>query len=141
MSLDATRELTDAFEALDGRRPRLLLASMGACEAPPLRVYAAAFADAGFDIDVAPAHATAADMAKMAAENDVHLIGLCSSENADAALIADLQAALAAQEREDISFFIRAQTHASIPELFFEPHTPIEANVNAVIRRLHELFA
>ena len=43
------------------------------------KVVATAFADMGFDVDVAPLFQTPEEVAKQAVENDIHILGVSSS--------------------------------------------------------------
>jgi methylmalonyl-CoA mutase C-terminal domain len=43
-----------------------------------LKVVATAFADMGFDVDVAPLFQTPEEVAKQAVENDIHILGVSS---------------------------------------------------------------
>jgi methylmalonyl-CoA mutase len=54
-AIDKVRDLTDQFEALEGRRPRILVAKMGQDgHDRGAKVISTAFADMGFDVDVGP---------------------------------------------------------------------------------------
>lgn len=71
--------LTEKFESLDGRRPRILIAKMGQDgHDRGAKVIATSFADMGFDVDVGPLFQTPEETAMQAAENDVHIIGASS---------------------------------------------------------------
>ncbi len=116
LDLAQTRQLTDYFNDEDGRRPRLLLASLGEqADERALRLYAAAYADAGFDIDVCPLKQNPADTARMAAENDVHAIGLCGLQMTEANIPASVFAELEALGRADIPCFVRIPLGAELP--------------------------
>ena len=43
-----------------------------------IKVVATAYADLGFDVDISPMFQTPEEAAKMAIENDVHLVGVSS---------------------------------------------------------------
>jgi methylmalonyl-CoA mutase len=73
------RELTDRFSALEGRRPRIMIAKMGQDgHDRGAKVIATSFADIGFDVDIGPLFQTPAEAAKQAVENDVHILGVSS---------------------------------------------------------------
>jgi methylmalonyl-CoA mutase len=73
------RELTDRFTALEGRRPRIMIAKMGQDgHDRGAKVIATSFADIGFDVDIGPLFQTPAEAAKQAVENDVHILGVSS---------------------------------------------------------------
>lgn len=107
ISMDAdflkARELADAFAALDGRRPRILIAKMGQDgHDRGAKVIATSFADMGFDVDIGPLFQTPAEAAKQAVENDVHILGVSSLAAGHKTLIPQVIAALKQHERGDI---------------------------------------
>ncbi|SIP90392.1 heterodimeric methylmalonyl-CoA mutase large subunit precursor [Chryseobacterium sp. RU37D] len=72
-------KLTQKFEEEEGRRPRLMVAKMGQDgHDRGAKVVATAFADMGFDVDVAPLFQTPEEVAKQAVENDIHILGVSS---------------------------------------------------------------
>ena len=73
------RHMADEFAAAEGRRPRLLVAKMGQDgHDRGSKVIATAFADLGFDVDIGPLFQTPREVARHAAENDVHVLGVSS---------------------------------------------------------------
>lgn len=71
--------LTQKFEAQEGRRPRIMVVKMGQDgHDRGAKVVATAFADMGFDVDVAPLFQTPQEVAKQAVENDIHILGVSS---------------------------------------------------------------
>jgi len=71
--------LAQKFEDEEGRRPRIMVAKMGQDgHDRGAKVVATAFADMGFDVDVAPLFQTPEEVAKQAVENDVHVLGVSS---------------------------------------------------------------
>jgi methylmalonyl-CoA mutase len=100
---DEVRELSDRFAALDGRRPRILVAKMGQDgHDRGAKVIATAFADLGFDVDIGPLFQTPEEVAKQATENDVHVIGASSLAAGHKTLVPELIAALKKLKRPDI---------------------------------------
>lgn len=92
-----------AFEAEEGRRPRILIAKMGQDgHDRGQKVIATAFADLGFDVDIGPLFQTPEETAKQAVENDVHIVGASSLAAGHLALVPQLKKALADLGREDI---------------------------------------
>ena len=72
---EATR-LVEKFAEADGRRPRILVAKMGQDgHDRGQKVIATAFADIGFDVDVGSLFSTPEEVARQAADNDVHVVG------------------------------------------------------------------
>jgi methylmalonyl-CoA mutase len=105
--LERVRELVDAFEHNDGRRPRILVAKMGQDgHDRGQKVIASAFADLGFDVDIGPLFATPAEAARQAIENDVHIIGVSSLAAGHLTLVPELRSELAQYGREDIMIVV-----------------------------------
>lgn len=97
------RQMTDEFEAEEGRRPRILVAKMGQDgHDRGAKVIATAFADLGFDVDIGPLFQTPEEVARQAVENDVHVVGMSSLAAGHKTLLPQLVAALKAEGREDI---------------------------------------
>ena len=101
------REQVEAFEAAEGRRPRLLVAKIGQDgHDRGQKVIASAFADLGFDVDIGPLFATPAEAARQAIENDVHILGVSSLAAAHLTLVPELKTELAKQGRDDIMIVV-----------------------------------
>ncbi|MBN9108052.1 MAG: methylmalonyl-CoA mutase [Pseudonocardia sp.] len=97
------RELVDEFAEEEGRRPRILVAKMGQDgHDRGQKVIATAFADLGFDVDVGPLFQTPGEVARQAAEADVHVVGVSSLAAGHLTLVPELRSALAELDREDI---------------------------------------
>jgi methylmalonyl-CoA mutase len=96
-----------AFEANEGRRPRILVAKVGQDgHDRGQKVIASAFADLGFDVDIGPLFATPAEAARQAVENDVHIVGVSSLAAGHLTLVPELKAALAREGRDDIMIVV-----------------------------------
>ena len=90
-----TRGLVEQFEALEGRRPRILVAKMGQDgHDRGQKVIASAFADLGFDVDIGPLFQTPEEVARQAIEADVHVVGVSSLAAGHLTLVPLLRAAL-----------------------------------------------
>ena len=77
--INAIKARTTKFLESQGRRPRLLVTKMGQDgHDRGFKVVASAYADLGFDVDISPMFQTPAEAAKMAIENDVHVVGASS---------------------------------------------------------------
>jgi methylmalonyl-CoA mutase len=99
---DAT-ELVEKFAEADGRRPRILVAKMGQDgHDRGQKVIATAFADIGFDVDVGSLFSTPDEVARQAADNDVHVVGVSSLAAGHLTLVPALRDALAEVGRTDI---------------------------------------
>ena len=85
----------DEFADREGRRPRILIAKMGQDgHDRGAKVVATAYADAGYDVDVGPLFQTPEEAAKMAVENDVHVVGVSSLAAGHKTLVPQLAAEL-----------------------------------------------
>ncbi len=97
------KTLSDQFADWDGRRPRILVAKMGQDgHDRGAKVIATSFADLGFDVDIGPLFQTPEEVARQAAENDVHVIGISSLAGGHKTLIPALVEELKKIGREDI---------------------------------------
>jgi methylmalonyl-CoA mutase len=91
------------FAEEQGRRPRMLVVKLGQDgHDRGAKVIATAFADIGFDVDVGPLFSTPEEAARMATENDVHVIGASSQAAGHKTLVPALIAALRAEGAEEI---------------------------------------
>ena len=96
------RKMTDEFEQLEGRRPRIMIAKMGQDgHDRGAKVIATAFADLGFDVDIGPLFQTPKETAQQAVENDVHVIGMSSLAAGHKTLLPQLVEELKNLGRED----------------------------------------
>jgi methylmalonyl-CoA mutase len=99
----AATELVEKFAEADGRRPRILVAKMGQDgHDRGQKVIATAFADIGFDVDVGSLFSTPDEVARQAADNDVHVVGVSSLAAGHLTLVPALRDALAEVGRPDI---------------------------------------
>ena len=102
-SFQEARKLADEFAANDGRRPRILVAKMGQDgHDRGAKVIATGFADLGFDVDIGPLFQTPKEVARQAAENDVHILGVSSLANGHKTLVPEVIKELIEVGREDI---------------------------------------
>jgi len=101
--IDSVRKRTDVFLEKEGRRPRILVTKMGQDgHDRGMKVIATAFADLGFDVDISPMFQTPEEAARMAVENDVHIVGVSTLAAGHKTLIPQLVQALKAEGGEDI---------------------------------------
>jgi methylmalonyl-CoA mutase len=101
--ISKVQKAVEAFEANDGRRPRILIAKMGQDgHDRGQKVIASAFADLGFDVDIGPLFQTPGEAARQAVENDVHIVGASSLAAGHLTLVPELKAELKKLGREDI---------------------------------------
>ncbi|MBB4807959.1 methylmalonyl-CoA mutase [Chryseobacterium defluvii] len=99
--------LTQKFEEEEGRRPRLMVAKMGQDgHDRGAKVVATAFADMGFDVDVAPLFQTPEEVAKQAVENDIHILGVSSLAAGHKTLVPQVVEELKKLGAEDITIVV-----------------------------------
>ncbi|WP_157015044.1 methylmalonyl-CoA mutase [Mesorhizobium xinjiangense] len=97
------QEKVDAFRKKTGGAPRILIAKMGQDgHDRGQKVIATAFADLGFDVTVGAMFQTPEEIAKLAAENDVHVVGASSLAAGHLTLVPELNEALEKLGRGDI---------------------------------------
>ncbi len=97
------RRRADDFARRAGRRPRILVAKIGQDgHDRGQKVIATAFADFGWDVDIGPLFLTPAEVARQAAENDVHVIGVSSLAAGHLTLVPELRRELDALGRSGV---------------------------------------
>jgi len=101
--IKSIRKRTDEFKEKEGRRPRILVTKMGQDgHDRGIKVIATAYADLGFDVDISPMFQTPEEAAKMAVENDVHVVGSSSLAAGHKTLVPQLIDALKKEGGDDI---------------------------------------
>jgi methylmalonyl-CoA mutase len=101
--IEQVRRLTDDFARKEGRRPRILIAKMGQDgHDRGAKVIATAYADLGFDVDIGPLFQQPDEAARMASENDVHIVGISSLAGGHKTLLVQLVEELRRIGRSDI---------------------------------------
>ena len=135
-----------AFEADEGRRPRILVAKIGQDgHDRGQKVIASAFADLGFDVDIGPLFATPAEAARQAVENDVHIVGVSSLAAGHLTLVPELKAALVREGRDDIMIVVGGvvppQDYDALKkagaEAIFPPGTVIAEAADELVKALN----
>ncbi len=142
---EEAKALSDRFAELDGRRPRILVAKMGQDgHDRGAKVIATSFADLGFDVDIGPLFQTPDEVAKQAAENDVHIVGASSLAGGHKTLIPELVKALEKIGRSDILVvaggvipqqdydYLYAHGVAGI----FGPGTPVATSAKSILEKI-----
>ena len=100
---DRARALTAEFNAVDGRKPRILVAKMGQDgHDRGQKVIASGFTDLGFDVEIGDLFQTPAEAAELAVKTGVHLVGASSLAAGHLTLVPELKAELARLGRPDI---------------------------------------
>ncbi len=145
-AVENVRVAVEAFEAAEGRRPRLLVAKIGQDgHDRGQKVIASAFADLGFDVDIGPLFATPEEAARQAVENDVHILGVSSLAAAHLTLVPELKKQLADQGRDDIMIVVGGvvppQDYDALMkagcEAIFPPGTVIAEAAEKLLKTLH----
>ncbi|MDN0113304.1 methylmalonyl-CoA mutase [Yersinia intermedia] len=134
---------TQIFFSENGRRPRILIAKMGQDgHDRGAKVIASAYSDLGFDVDLSPMFSTPDEIARLAVENDVHVIGASSLAAGHKTLIPELIEALRQYARPDILVVaggvIPPQDYAFLREegvaAIYGPGTPMLVSVRDVLQ-------
>jgi len=145
--IDSLRKRTEAFSTREGRRPRALLAKMGQDgHDRGIKVVATAFADFGFDVDISPMFQTPEEVAKMAVENDVHLVGVSTLAAGHKALVPALVQALKERGADNVLVVVGGVIPpGDYPYLkdagaaaVFGPGTPLITSANEVLKVLEQ---
>lgn len=146
--VEADKDFTDVkqrieeFATKEGRRPRILIAKMGQDgHDRGAKVVATAYADVGFDVDVGPLFQTPEEAAKMAVENDVHVVGVSSLAAGHKTLVPQLVAELKKLGADDIAVVCGGviprqdydALHAAGAAKIFGPGTPIIISANQTL--------
>jgi methylmalonyl-CoA mutase cobalamin-binding domain/chain len=94
------------FAEIEGRHPRLLLATASSEEDTHHKHVATLFADGGFDVDVAPQHSDAQSIARQVIDCDADMLVLIRTSLTadDRVSVADLISALDAMDAEYVKF-------------------------------------
>jgi methylmalonyl-CoA mutase len=139
------RGMTDAFAEREGRRPRILIAKLGQDgHDRGAKVVATAMADMGFDVDIGPLFQTPEEAARMAIENDVHVVAMSSLAAGHKTLLPQLVTELEKLGRGDILVVcggvIPAQDYEFLRDngavAVFGPGTPIPQSAAEVLEKL-----
>ena len=140
-------ELVEKFAEADGRRPRILVAKMGQDgHDRGQKVIATAFADIGFDVDVGSLFSTPDEVARQAADNDVHVVGVSSLAAGHLTLVPALRDALAEVGRPDIMVVVGGvippgdfdELYAGGATAIFPPGTVIADAAIGLLQKLAE---
>ncbi len=145
--IDSLRKRTAEFEGKEGRRPRILVTKMGQDgHDRGIKVIATAFADLGFDVDISPMFQTPQEAARMAVENDVHLVGVSSLAAGHKTLVPELIAALNKEDGGDILVVAGGIIPPADYEVLqsagvvgiYGPGTPVTESANQVLNALEK---
>jgi len=140
--IDAVLTRTEQFQEKEGRRPRILVTKMGQDgHDRGIKVIATGFADLGFDVDISPMFQTPGEVAKMAVENDVHVVGVSSQVAAHKTLVPQLVEALKSEGGEDILVVVGGIIPPADYDFLYDagaagvfgPGTPVTESANQVL--------
>jgi methylmalonyl-CoA mutase len=143
----SVKKRTDNFLEREGRRPRILVTKMGQDgHDRGIKVIATAFADLGFDVDISPMFQTPEEAAKMAVENDVHVVGASSLAAGHKTLIPQLIENLKKEGGDDIKVVVGGVIPPSDYEFLynagvagvFGPGTVVTESANKVLNALEQ---
>ena len=143
----AVKKSIAEFAEQEGRRPRILIAKMGQDgHDRGAKVVASAYADAGFDVDVGPLFQTPEEAAKMAVENDVHVVGVSSLAAGHKTLVPQLAEELKKLGADDIAIVCGGviprqdydALYASGAARIFGPGTPITKSARETLEAIIE---
>ncbi len=102
-AVDRVHDKVEAFKTKTGSAPRILVAKMGQDgHDRGQKVIATAFIDLGFDVTVGAMFQTPEEVAKLAIDHDVHIVGASSLAAGHLTLIPELKQALDRAGRSDI---------------------------------------
>jgi methylmalonyl-CoA mutase len=145
--IEQAKHAVTAFRESDGKAPRILVAKIGQDgHDRGQKVIASAFADIGFDVEIGPLFSTPEEVAAMAADKDVHIVGVSSLTAGHLAHIPLLKAALEKAGRGDIMIVVGGvippQDVAALMEMgaaaVFPPGTVIPDAALALLQKLNE---
>lgn len=144
---EKAKKLSDQFAETEGRRPRILVAKVGQDgHDRGMKVVATGFADLGFDVDIAPLFQTPEEVARQAADNDVHVVGISTLAGGHKTLVPELFNALHKMGREDIAVavggVIPKKDYTFLHSVgvigIFGPGTPIAKAAIIILQKLVE---
>jgi len=120
-SFEKARELANKFAALEGRRPRIMIAKMGQDgHDRGAKVVATGYADVGFDVFIGPLFQTPKEAAQQAIENDVHILGISSLAAGHKTLVPQVIEQMKKLGREDIMVIVGGVIPAQDYQFLFD---------------------
>jgi methylmalonyl-CoA mutase len=115
------KQRIEQFVKREGRRPRILVSNMGRQNHDhDTKQLAAFFAESGFDVDLSPLQQTPRRTARMAIENDVHLVCFLNTDNKHKYLIAGMVKELKAQHAADVRIVMGGAVPQSDHQFLYE---------------------
>jgi methylmalonyl-CoA mutase len=105
--IDRVQAKAAAFEKRTGEKPRILVAKMGQDgHDRGQKVIATAFGDVGFEVIVGAMFQTPEEVAELAADSNVRIVGVSSLAAGHLTLVPELKEALKRRERDDILIIV-----------------------------------
>lgn len=141
------KKMVENFAENEGRQPRILIAKVGQDgHDRGAKVVASAFSDLGFDVDMAPLFSMPSEVAKMAIENDVHIIGISTLAGGHKTIVEELKKSLDNYKAKDILIVaggvIPKKDYNYLKSLgviaIFGPGTPILQSASEILDKLNE---
>jgi methylmalonyl-CoA mutase len=148
--IEELRKRTEKFSEQQGRRPRMLVTKMGQDgHDRGIKVIASSYADLGFDVDISPMFQTPEEAAKMAIENDVHVVGASSLAAGHKSLIPALIKELKKLGGEDIMVVAGGvippgdyeHLYDAGVKAVFGPGTPVPESADRTLTLLEEKYS
>jgi methylmalonyl-CoA mutase len=145
--IETVRKRTEQFQKKEGRRPRILVTKMGQDgHDRGIKVIATGFADLGFDVDISPMFQTPEEVARMAIENDVHVVGVSSQVAGHKTLVPQLIEALKTEGGEEILVVVGGIIPPADYQFLYDtgaagifgPGTPVTESANQVLNVLEK---
>ena len=103
MNISRIEKRISAIARQEGRRPRILLVHLESDQADRwTKPLAACLAEFGFDVDIGPSSPAPLQTARLAVDNDVHIMCVSIADSANQPLVVQLAAALRAEGGTDI---------------------------------------
>jgi methylmalonyl-CoA mutase len=139
--------MTRAFAENEGRPPRILVAKIGQDgHDRGQKIIASAFADLGFAVEIGPLFATPEEVAALAAEKQVHVVGVSSLAAGHLTLAPALKTALRAVGLAEAMIVVGgvipeedfAPLRAAGVEAIFPPGTAVADAALSVMERLNQ---
>jgi methylmalonyl-CoA mutase len=142
---NAMKKNIEGFAAMQGRRPRIMIAKLGQDgHDRGAKVVATAFADLGFDVDIGPLFQTPEEAARQAIENDVHALGISTLAAGHKTLVPAIVQALKDQGAAEIVVFVGGVIPAQDYDFLYQagvqgiygPGTPIPQCADDVLTKI-----
>ncbi len=145
--ISSVRKRTESFMEKTGRRPRILVTKMGQDgHDRGIKVIATALADLGFDVDISPMFQTPEEAAKMAVENDVHVVGASSLAAGHKVLVPALVSELKKLGADDVLVVVGGVIPPTDYQFLYDagavgvfgPGTPVTESANHILNELEK---